>query len=313
MTGARAEKYYREDNRWCGHVIAEGTGQHSPEWWLEENDDDSCGVAACISDEGNAECEHPWSDEEVWEHWKNLNTTGAAMACGTGGNIDADELKGLVKGHAFTLLDLKDFESEGETFWLLQIRNPYGRCPWDPEATDVEWHGRWSDCSPLWEQHPVSIEVCHPNRNQTRSAEDGTFWMEFGDFVEYFGNVNVCYRTDGAWAYTTEANEAQYKAGAEELNSLEFQEEEEEPLPQEMRADLRALKGLRLFNAVNDLDWEELEEDQQRAAYTLGYTAEIWDKDGDLELENLDWSELSKKQRRAAKKLGYNEERWNED
>ena len=59
---------------------------------------------------------------------------------------------------------------------LLKIRNPWGR---------REWSGEWSARSEIWTKS-LKAELGH-----TR-ADDGVFWMEYGDFLAAFDTVDVC-------------------------------------------------------------------------------------------------------------------------
>ena len=60
---------------------------------------------------------------------------------------------------------------------LVQLRNPWGK---------LEWRGDWSDNSALW------TPALRTTLNEGHGADDGKFWMSFGDFIDYFGNVDVC-------------------------------------------------------------------------------------------------------------------------
>ncbi|MEE4247837.1 MAG: C2 family cysteine protease, partial [Kangiellaceae bacterium] len=80
---------------------------------------------------------------------------------------------GLVPGHAYTVIALKEaFQNK-----LVNIRNPWGQ---------FEWDGDWSDNSPLWDERMKA--AIQPNLD----SFDGTFWMSFEDFQNYFVNVTVC-------------------------------------------------------------------------------------------------------------------------
>jgi len=60
----------------------------------------------------------------------------------TGGDRKAkDGDSGLVAGHAYAVLQVKEVKSKG--LKLLQLRNPWGE-------GGMEWNGDWSDNSPLW-------------------------------------------------------------------------------------------------------------------------------------------------------------------
>ena len=58
-------------------------------------------------------------------------------------------------------------------------------------ATTPVPQGAWSDESELWQKHPQVKEECKP----AMDADDGMFWMAWGDFLKYFGTVDVCSRT----------------------------------------------------------------------------------------------------------------------
>ena len=66
--------------------------------------------------------------------------------------------------------------AEQKQLRLLKIRNPWGR---------REWSGEWSARSDVWTEH-LKAELGH-----TR-ADDGVFWMEYGDFLAAFDTVDVC-------------------------------------------------------------------------------------------------------------------------
>jgi len=59
---------------------------------------------------------------------------------------------------------------------LLKIRNPWGR---------REWTGQWSAQSEIWTKN-LKAELGHT------MADDGVFWMEYGDFLATFDTVDVC-------------------------------------------------------------------------------------------------------------------------
>ena len=66
----------------------------------------------------------------------------------------------------------------GESYKLLQIRNPWGN--------SREWNGDWSDKCPKWELLTISEKgKYHSN------LDDGTFWMSWEDFREIFIHLYV--------------------------------------------------------------------------------------------------------------------------
>ena len=60
-----------------------------------------------------------------------------------------------------------------------------------------------------------------------------------------------------------------------------------------------------------DVDWKHLLPDVKAAAIELGYTEEMWDSessDKKLDIEDKDWDELTQKERDLLKIIGYNED-----
>lgn len=86
-------------------------------------------------------------------------------SCGGGTmKIDEDEYreKGLRPRHAYSVLDVLDFSSNGGPR-LLRMRNPWGH---------FSWRGDWADDSNLW--NPQLRATCMPH-----GAEEGVFWISF--------------------------------------------------------------------------------------------------------------------------------------
>jgi calpain-15 len=104
----------------------------------------------------------------------------------TESGIDPESSAGLVPGHAYSVLEVK----EGGGHKLLKLRNPWGR---------FEWTGAWSDASELWTEEMKSI--FKPSFDKF----DGIFWMSFDDFLRYFDSINVCHQfapSQAAWRET---------------------------------------------------------------------------------------------------------------
>jgi len=118
------------------------------------------------------------SEAEFFKLLQHYHRNGAVLCCG--GVRNGGDAKGLVKGHAYSILQAKQARkslTSTEYFWLLQIRNPWG---------DGEWTGDWSDQSGKWQEYPkVREEV------QYQNLDDGTFWMVWEDFCEYYQHVGV--------------------------------------------------------------------------------------------------------------------------
>merc|ERR1719420_634783 len=87
-------------------------------------------------------------------------------------------MKGLISGHAYSLICVRKVKAGEKTIKMVKVRNPHGQ---------TEWTGRWSDKSDAWAKHPgVKKELLF------KPKEDGSFWMTYKEFLHFFGTVSVC-------------------------------------------------------------------------------------------------------------------------
>lgn len=118
--------------------------------------------------------------DKLWPYLVQCDVEGALLSASTQGEDRWSETGGpsqkggLVPGHAYTLISVKEACSHR----LLNIRNPWGT---------FEWNGNWGDNSPLWTKR--MRDALNPNL----TANDGTFWMSFEDFLKNFSGVNICH------------------------------------------------------------------------------------------------------------------------
>ena len=123
----------------------------------------------------------PSEREQLWRELASLASNpayllgAASKFTDDGGGDTHKSARGIVHGHAYSVLDLKQ-TSDG--LKLLQLRNPWGR---------DEWTGKWGDADMAL---PENSRV----REQIRFelSDDGKFWMSFDDFVDEFSKVSVC-------------------------------------------------------------------------------------------------------------------------
>ena len=97
---------------------------------------------------------------------------------------EAETSQGLIRGHAYSITDIKTIEIESPTVSgvipMLRVRNPWGN--------EGEWRGAWSDGSPEWRfVHDETKE----DIGLTFDA-DGEFWMSSKDFMTHFQRVEIC-------------------------------------------------------------------------------------------------------------------------
>jgi hypothetical protein len=108
------------------------------------------------------------------------------LACSSKGKDNGSGAKGMnntrgiVNGHAYSILGMYEPMLTTDKVKLLKLRNPWGQ---------FEWTGDWSDGSSHWKTYPgVSIEIGRPT-----VVDDGIFYMAWSDFVLYFGQVDILY------------------------------------------------------------------------------------------------------------------------
>jgi len=117
--------------------------------------------------------------------------------------VEKDENTGLIKGQTYAVLRVErvgrgfmsDFtNSEDPEFMMVQLRNPWKQ---------FEWKGFWADGNSRWFEHPKVREALRPN-----VAANGTFWMEWNDFIDHFDTIDVCDRTVDYSEFQLEINES---------------------------------------------------------------------------------------------------------
>jgi hypothetical protein len=110
-------------------------------------------------------------EQEIWNKLNEGEKKGYIMTAGTSGdtyNLDLEE-NGLVPGHAYTVVKVKEFTTSYGNVRLVNMRNPWG---------NGEWSGDWCDASSRW-------NLVSEGRPQSRKNE-GSFWMSIEDFCKYY-------------------------------------------------------------------------------------------------------------------------------
>lgn len=121
------------------------------------------------------------NDGTMWATLKGLARDGHLLGCGSGAGKDTDiSDQGIVKGHAYSLLRVEEVDGHR----LVQLRNPWG---------NTEWMGKWSDGDEESWTQKMTKKLGHT------SADDGTFWMAFEDFVLHYRCVYICRVFDKEW------------------------------------------------------------------------------------------------------------------
>eukprot|EP01002_Notosolenus_urceolatus_P015933 NODE_911_length_1696_cov_18.058895_g744_i0.p1 GENE.NODE_911_length_1696_cov_18.058895_g744_i0~~NODE_911_length_1696_cov_18.058895_g744_i0.p1 ORF type:complete len:533 (+),score=123.81 NODE_911_length_1696_cov_18.058895_g744_i0:159-1601(+) len=94
--------------------------------------------------------------------------------------------KGLVTGHAYSLLNLAEVPYNGRQQLLAQMRNPWGENGAKDE--NLEWKGDWSDHSSLWKSNPAAQKAC----DMDVPKKDGCFWMAIEDLAQWCESFTAC-------------------------------------------------------------------------------------------------------------------------
>ena len=121
-----------------------------------------------------------YSREDCWDKINDLKRKNYILTCASKDD-PAIEKFGLIRGHSFTIMDIKQGVIKGRNICLLRLRNPWGY---------REWNGRFSDKSKEWDDQTRSIFNFFPNPN--KSDDDGEFYMEFYDYLRFFIITEVC-------------------------------------------------------------------------------------------------------------------------
>lgn len=117
------------------------------------------------------------------DHNLPMCTAVASMAPSKSGYTRKDmKNMGLIDCHAYTLIHTCEVTlDDGSTERLCLIRNPWGR---------HEWKGAWSDGSAEWSQSIIAQVPFYKNK------DDGCFWINYDNYLEYFYITSICYYFD---------------------------------------------------------------------------------------------------------------------
>ena len=147
----------------------------------------------------------------MWARLRSWKDSGFLVGCATSSDVpvgEEDQLdsKGLVTLHAYSVTDLVELHDVAigkqlkmtdfigvikpqcrdriECLRLVQIRNPWGK---------REWTGDWGGKSDKWTKSIIDQMPSYAERDLK-----GKFWMELGDFVHRFSEIEVA-KTHQDW------------------------------------------------------------------------------------------------------------------
>lgn len=105
--------------------------------------------------------------DDFWQRLKKFDEREYQMMAASHGQGEEQTALGVISGHAYSFIAVKEFMHEGKLVRLCMLRNPWG---------SGEWKGDWSDESPLW-----TLEL----REQVGCSisDDGTFHIPYEDYL----------------------------------------------------------------------------------------------------------------------------------
>lgn len=118
-----------------------------------------------------------FSHDQVWDRMVECDHNGAMMGCSLTGGHENVRDDGLVTGHAYSVVNVKEC-SVGK---VVQCRNPWGN--------SKEWKGKLSDKSDFWESDDgknVADELKY-----VPDADNGLFWMPFEEWSTRFEKLYI--------------------------------------------------------------------------------------------------------------------------
>ncbi|KAJ8598668.1 hypothetical protein CTAYLR_003080 [Chrysophaeum taylorii] len=109
-------------------------------------------------------------DDDDDDGCEGLNSPGSAKS-----------RQGLVPVHAYALLSAVTIKGHN----LVRLRNPWAHC---------EWEGPWGDDDPRWtlDMKREAAAAIGIKVEDVVKPNDGTFWMDFDDYLQYFQRLYVC-------------------------------------------------------------------------------------------------------------------------
>jgi len=102
------------------------------------------------------------------------------IGAGSLAHLEDHVAQGIVPGHAYTVLDAREFASENGPVRIVKLRNPWNR---------GEWRGPWCDGSRLWRSE-LGVRIAKDVKYEAK--EDGEFWMSLQDLLQRFQTLDFC-------------------------------------------------------------------------------------------------------------------------
>jgi len=119
------------------------------------------------------------SADDLWAKLLKHDENKDIMTCGSpAGSDKTTDSSGLVQGHAFTLMSVKQMSNGVK---MLKIRNPWG---------SEKYHGTWSDKDSRW------TAALKAEAGMSADMDDGIFHMDIDTFKYKFSESTANYNTE---------------------------------------------------------------------------------------------------------------------
>jgi len=140
----------------------------------------------------------------LWATLLSSRDAGFLMTCSTPSKVKSPLVQ---PSHVYSLLDVHEVASDGVTYRLLKIRNPYAK---------EKWQGEWSDASIKWTAD-LRRKLGFP-----KGGIDGVFFMSLNDFTQNFAHCTICKIREGDWAEARETMQVSDAVGRGEVLQLDL-------------------------------------------------------------------------------------------
>ncbi|KAL0233810.1 hypothetical protein PCE1_002316 [Barthelona sp. PCE] len=117
------------------------------------------------------------SSGKFWKRLVNYQEANFILGAGSLSGSDTNSKDGIVKGHAYSILQVRELHYDGRQHKLLQMRNPHAKT--EPESLPFS-----DGDSSVWTKklkNSLGHNLCN----------DGLFWIQYSDFLKYFRNLYV--------------------------------------------------------------------------------------------------------------------------
>jgi len=167
------------DNRWCCYGTYDSVGKK----WAQLANSPHKGFQglwpmAWPEVGGGGDADLKVDNDEFFERMCHWDDADFILAAGSAPGSDKDTVKGIVQGHAYTILQCAN-DVAGTDKDLIQVRNPWGHGEYTA--------GKWIDDGSGWNEYPQIKSALKPT-----VEDNGVFWMQDCEFFRHFETVYLC-------------------------------------------------------------------------------------------------------------------------